>query len=161
MMEEYERSRIGTFALIIALTLTAMLLAGCATGGGLGHLFGSATGAAKEGATGSDPIRLALTPFALVGTLSILAGIALLFVTKLSRGWIPLLLGVGLCILAWVVASWATVILWILIPLAVLIGIYHLWYVPRGRRLWKANGPGWFSGLVTPWRSAPGSGPDA
>lgn len=140
------------FVLIIAL---AVALAGCATGGSGFLGLGGAADSAKGGASSfSDPIRTALAPVYLVGTLSMIAGVVLLFVTKLSRGWIPLGLGIGLGILAALLqAYW-----WVIAIIALMLGAYHLYTIQIGRKKWRENGPTWFSGLDFPWRrSASGS----
>ena len=53
----------------------------------------------------SQEVATALSPLRFSGTILILTGAALLFVSRGSRGWIPLLIGVGLTVVLATIAS--------------------------------------------------------
>ena len=60
---------------------------------------------ASIGAGSESEVATALSPLRFSGTILILTGAALLFVSRGARGWIPIALGVGLTILLATIAS--------------------------------------------------------
>ena len=149
----------------LLIPLLLILLTGCSSDGKpglLSGLFGG--GGAPEVSQSSDPTvqatANALWPLTAVGGLMILVGAVMLFVTKLGRGWIPMLVGIGLVVLnAAVLRFLDSTAFWIATGVAALVA---LWMVVHNG-LWLKNGkkgkPTWLRRILSRSSSAqpPGS----
>ena len=135
---------VGILFISIMIPLILTLLFGCKTTDGF--LLGGGSGGDGNG---PNPFSRGPTMFAAIGALSIAAGIALLTITKATKGLIPLLLGIILCLLGWWLDGISEYLGWVLIPLALGLGIFHLFYIKTGYRMWKNNGATWMGGIFS------------
>jgi hypothetical protein len=143
-------ARLTLAAIFIVLLFMSMAMLGCgfpkstpppAGGGGfMGFDWGG-------GGSSSDPTAWALAPVVGAGSLSMLAGVALLIITKGSRGAIPLGVGVGLCVGSFLLLKILGPIIWVLI-VALIVGVgiggWHVWHLLEqwrvARRAKRMNG---------------------
>jgi hypothetical protein len=104
----------------LLLAAIVVILAGCSSTQGIGRLLPWNWG------KGSDPppssptglLANALWPLSAVGGLACLSGVVMLVVTRGARGWLPISVGVGLCIVNGLAATFLTT-KWFIILVAV------------------------------------------
>ncbi len=128
-----------------ALIAAILFITGCSVpkAGGGGWFFGIPTRIPSDVMRTGD-VGSALRPLVWTGALCIPAGIIVLFVTKLERGWIFIAFGIGLCVLSWLLTMLQPWIMLIVAPVIIVFVLYYIWSMFKTLR---RNG-----GLFSYWR---------
>ena len=138
-------------AIVVAIIgYAAFSLVGCSSG----KLFGIIPGPGSRPDPTPTPtdLKWALKPLGSVAFLSLLAGIALLVISRGTRGWYPLGVGMGLIVVnSLLVVLLANTLALVLLGVTAIAAIALTWTTSR-KAIKIKNGNGGFKWLRWPWR---------